>query len=236
MKSYVLWLGFIAVAVLSVYADKPWTLQYEGSYTFPTMATAGWGDYYPYVITFVPDGATRPPWGGSPIQGPTVLLAGSYATRFRECGPIPTLVKSGTLNTAPLIPLESGGTAFNGGQRITSVDSAGVLWGLTAASSIAPTALYEYNQTAAGFSYLGTNRPATHTHCTGWLGAFPNTGVLRRGDGTGNDLPSDGHQTSPAARFLLMQHPNASPYPIQYLAGNTDRANNRFLFDAFCHH
>ncbi|MGQ9661216.1 MAG: hypothetical protein ACUVWX_02635 [Kiritimatiellia bacterium] len=90
MKRYGLYLSLIAVFVLSVYADeKPWTLQYEGSYTFSTMATSGGGDYYPHVITFVPDGTTRPPWGGSPIQGPTVLLAGSWgknsgnAVRFR---------------------------------------------------------------------------------------------------------------------------------------------------------
>ena len=220
MKVHALWYACLVVLVallaLPASAQKPWTLQYEGSYTFPSMGTSGWGDYYPGsgAITFVPNGTPRPTWGGDPVQGPTILVSGGWGARTRECGPIPALVKSGSLNTAPLIPLSSGGTAFNGGWPVTTVDSTGMLWGLGPSSSSNPTALYESNSTASAMCYLGTNRSLANAHCTGWPGTYPITGIMRRGDGSGNDLPSDGHQVSPPAKFLLMQHANVTPDPL----------------------
>ena len=176
---------------------------YDGSFNLPNASA--WGDYYYGFLSFVPDGTPRPGWEGDPVEGPTLLVRTTWANKTREVV-IPALSTTpGDLQTATWLTNADGGTEIDGGWFPTTADSDGNLWGTHFTSLTAHSGL----RSDPGNAVLGGTEPLTDIQESGWPGTFPIDGLLRRGDGYGNDLPTSGLAEPPApATFLVCRQPS----------------------------
>jgi hypothetical protein len=197
----ILWLGLLgflifAASVSQVQAGL--TLVYEGSFNLPSAVT-----HYYQRATFVPNGNTRP--GNSvPVTGPSLVIGNSHSGVYiREVNNIPVLSKTlGGMGTATTLTNTLGGTQYSGAtyRYPQTVDSAGNMWNPYPNNGYyEPRVAYK-----AGSHVLGTNTEAALSVDTGWPGSsyLCGNGVLRRGDGAGGDLPTDG--TTIGAKFVVI--------------------------------
>lgn len=185
-------------------------LVYEGSFKLTNAAV--WGGYYYGDLVFVPDGNARPGWTGASVSGPTVITRNVFGSNPSREHRVPTLSKtSGGLIKAAMIPLASGGTEISG-SPIDTVDSDGNLWISAGYSS------GSYMYSSNGVSVLGSNVAASATQSTGWPGAYENNGLLRKGDGTGGNLPTSGNSLPPnPSKFIVAKRLSAGPGFFTYV-------------------
>jgi len=185
------------------------TLTYDGSFHVPNPGNPNFYDAYSIVV--VPDGHPRP-GSGTPVTGPTVVMghrqganAGVYELQ------IPALKTAAPLNSATLVPGASGGTELTGLAKPygpTCLNAAGNFWqakggnwdatdGLLSDPDDGNPGTVDYTLGSSGAAVVGIPEGD-------WLAAneWDLDGVLRRGDGTGGDLPvTDG--TKNGATFLI---------------------------------
>ncbi len=214
-KTLAITCGLLAVALLAVPASADLSVVYEGSFNLPRTNTAfahiDIAYYYPRHMAFVPDGTTRPDWGGTPaVTGPSLVIHydghGDNLNVVFEFNELPTLSKtSAGLLAASGLPNTSGGTEY-GSIRIPSyVDSAGNFW--DTGPSSAAQGMNVLSDPDPGAFVLGSSTGGTPaSNETGWyhqgvLGRYQNGGVVRLGDGAGGDYSADG--SAIGAHFLL---------------------------------
>jgi MYXO-CTERM domain-containing protein len=203
--------GLAVILILASSAAAEPTLSYEGSFHVPNPGNPSFYDAYTIVV--VPDGHPRP-GSATPVSGPTVVMghrqganAGAYELQ------VPALVSSGPLNSATLVPGGSGGTQMPGMPSPygpTCMGSAGNFWqakpnvgnwgdtdGLRSAPDDGDVGTVDYTLGSSGTPTIGFPEGD-------WLAGdqWDQDGVLRRGDGSGNNLPvTDG--TKDGATFLV---------------------------------
>jgi MYXO-CTERM domain-containing protein len=204
----------VVVLVMASAALAGPELLYDGSFQLPT-GEPGWTAEN---ICFVPAGNTRP-GSGQTVTGPTLLVGWETRSGYSDGGireiTIPALVTSGTMNRASWIAGASGGTSMGGigGQntRMTGpydVDAAGSLWG--------PGGSGVRGLRSGSTWELGSTTNTTPALAETWYGPagmidYGTAGVLRRGDGAGNDLSiADG--TLGGTRFLITTRGNGGSY------------------------
>jgi len=191
-----------ALLALSAAAMADLTLNYEGAFDLPSAA--GWTSYYYQTAAFVPHGNTRP-GSGVAVTGPSLVIGTSHGgpyTREVNAFPALALLPTDPVGTATLVTNANGGTEYKAanGYRpyVTSVDSAGNLWTPLANNQWGPS-MYSN----PGNHVLGQNADPGLSAEAGWpASSYLASGkaVLRKGDGSGGDLATDG--TTVGARFL----------------------------------
>lgn len=196
-------LAFLGISVIQTqWVQGGAGLSYEGSFNLPSGSA--WSDYYVASLVFVPDGATRPGWSGTPVAGPSLLLSYSYQWNLVEVNQFPALSKTvNGMGTAVWLQNNAGGTRWKGG-RASDVDSAGLVWNSSTGSSGSNDGMH---RNPNGHYLGGTNHVVLSAD---WYSSHPSCGVLRRGDGYGNNLTADGSNIG--ARFLINQRTGSAAW------------------------
>jgi MYXO-CTERM domain-containing protein len=227
----------LAVIMFACAASAPaaLSLQYEGSLKLPRTSIT---DYYARSVAIVPDGNTRPGWGGAPVVGPSLMVTYDWAGNTFEYNQLPALETTpagiAAAASAVELPVASGGTQYKA-QHVMSVDSAGNLWDMsTLNTSSGGPAMYS----EPGVHTLGTSGTTANYKIqeSGWPGNYSLNGFLRRGDGSGGDNPTDG--TAIGAKFIGARrgsggeetNVNIHVYEVERVDATTMTSTEQFMF------
>ena len=190
-----------ALLALSTAATADLTVNYEGSFNLP-VAT-GWNDYYAGSLVFVPDKATRPGWNGATVKGPTLVVTYNHYQKTVEFDQLPALAKdAGSLGTANWLTNANGGTYWDGSRLVGDVDSVGTVWDIRGGGS-SSTNDGMFRDPFGGHVLGGTSAAVLNAD---WYSVHPVGGALRKGDGAGGDLITDG--STVGAKFVISQRSN----------------------------
>ena len=217
-----------ALLALPLTASAGLTLNYEGSLKMPTRSSAP-KEYYARGAAFAPTGT--PVLGGGSLTEPSLLVGYSWHQNTVEYTKLPTPAKTPAALAAALTAV-TGTTVVDrpADNVLGDVDSAGNMWDTDQYTSGGghPGAYSDPGVHMLGATSLSSGRIVQET---GWPAGWAGTVCLRRGDGAGNDLPSDG--TTVGAKFLYVQRTHAdgeSAYVYEVTRSDATTVSSTLLF------